>query len=98
MTLGRALADHDLRENPATAPPYPPSETFASLIWHRVEFRERQGCAMACAINPDDATLQQNLPAIDGPAYALVVAADGSIFVAGSNGQSHRVVVSGERN
>ena len=48
------------------------------------------------AINPDDATLQQNLPAIDGPAYALAVAADGSIFVAGSNGRSHRVVVSGE--
>jgi WD40 repeat protein len=49
------------------------------------------------AINPDDATLQENLPAIDGPAYALAVAADGSILVAGSNGQSHRVVLSGER-
>lgn len=44
------------------------------------------------AVNPENAAVEHDLPAIDGPAYSLAVASDGSLVVAGSNGQFRRVV------
>jgi WD40 repeat protein len=39
------------------------------------------------AIDPDSASITRDWPAIDGVAYALALAPDGSILVGGSNGQ-----------
>jgi WD40 repeat protein len=42
-------------------------------------------------IDPDTAAMTRDIPAIDGVAYALVIAPDGTIVIAGSNGQLRRI-------
>jgi WD40 repeat protein len=44
-------------------------------------------------IDPDTVEVVQDLPALDGVAYCLVVAPDGSVLVGGENGQLRRLVV-----
>jgi WD40 repeat protein len=43
-------------------------------------------------IDPTDATVRRDYPAIEGPAYALAVAGDGTLAVGGSNGQIRRII------
>jgi len=45
------------------------------------------------AINPDDAAVIHVLPAIDGLAYSIAIAPDGSLGVGGYNAQLLRIVV-----
>jgi outer membrane protein assembly factor BamB len=45
------------------------------------------------AIDPETVEVRQTIPAIDGVAYALAVAPDGSILVGGRNGQLKRIVI-----
>ncbi|MEX2171499.1 MAG: hypothetical protein WD851_19425 [Pirellulales bacterium] len=44
------------------------------------------------AINPDDATVEHDLPALTGPAYCVAVAPDGTLLVAGTDGQLRRTL------
>jgi WD40 repeat protein len=45
------------------------------------------------AIDPENAVVVQDLPAIDGLAYAVAISPDGGLLVGGSNGQLERIVV-----
>ena len=42
-------------------------------------------------IDPDTAEVRDDLPALEGVAYSLAVAPDGSVLVGGQNGQLRRV-------
>src|SRR5262249_2187675 len=44
-------------------------------------------------IDPATVEVLENLPALDGVAYSLAVAPDGSVLVGGQNGQLRRVVL-----
>ncbi|HJQ80567.1 MAG TPA: hypothetical protein VJ828_11455 [Lacipirellulaceae bacterium] len=45
------------------------------------------------AVNPENAAVVSDLPAVDGVAYAVAISPDEKLLVAGSNGQLRRVVI-----
>src|SRR5690606_28807682 len=64
-----------------------------ALAWTADGRRPWAACrdGRGCQVDPDEATIVANVPAIDGVAYAIAVAPDGSIVVAGSGGQLRRI-------
>jgi hypothetical protein len=44
-------------------------------------------------IDPDTVEVLEDLPALDGVAYSVAAAPDGSVLVGGQNGQLRRLVV-----